>query len=176
MDFKMAVSRGWRMIQLDRSAVREVLGDTDALVPSLVILAIAGVASAIGSFNFIGVLYMPIILPAFYFVCVGLVHLAASAFGGSGSYVSTYNAYGHSLGLLYWISVIPLLGIFLGFFAMIWGVVMGVVIVEENYSLSRGKAIVAVLVPMLLFCVCIGGIMVLFFGGIASLAAFGNAQ
>ncbi len=176
MDFVNAVRRGWQMVQLDRAAVREVLGDQDALVPSLVILAISGVASAIGQLNFAGIIVYPVLLPLVYFVCVGIVHLAAGLLGGSGRYLPAYCGYGHGVGLLHWVTIIPFVGPFIGFFAMIWGLVVGVVIVEENYALSRGKAIVAVLVPTVLFCVCIGGAMVLFFGGLATFAALGNAR
>jgi hypothetical protein len=174
MDFTAAISRGWRMIQLDRSAAREVLGDQDALIPSLVIIAISGVAAAIGQLNIAGIFVLPILMPIFYFVCVGIVHLAASVLGGSGSYLPTYCGYGHGVGLLYWVTVIPIVGPIIGFFAMIWGLVVGVVIVEENYALSRGKAIVAVLVPAVLCCVCAGA-AILFFG-VASLALFGITQ
>ncbi len=176
MDFKQAVSRGWRMIQLDRSAVREVLGDENAFVPALVILAIAGAASAIGSLNPLGLFVAPFLVPAIYFVLIGIVHIAAGLLGGSGDYMATYRAYGHGPGVLSWISVIPLVGPFLGLIVTVWHIVIATVIVEENYGLSRGKAIFAVLVPMILFCVCIGGIVTVFFGSMLGLAGLSEAR
>ncbi len=175
MNFGQALNRGWRMIQLDRGAVREVLGDDDAFVESLVILAISGVASAIGSFNPIALFVLPFMIPAIYFVLVGIVHVAAGALGGSGDFMATYRAYGHGPGLLAWVNVIPLVGPFIGLIVMIWHVVMATVIVEENYRLTRGKAVFVALVPTLLFCGCIIGVVVTFFGGLVGLGAFSES-
>ena len=51
------------------------------------------------------------------------------------------------LGLL--VAIIPFLKVIIGILTTIWGIVVSVVILENVHKLTRGKAIVVVLLPVI---------------------------
>ncbi|MBP7148329.1 MAG: YIP1 family protein [Acidobacteria bacterium] len=132
-------------------ALREVAADANALIPALVILAIAGVAAGIGSLNPLMVVVFIVLVPLWSFVWVGILHLLSMLFGGKGGYMPFFQAYGHGVGLVNWVGVVPFVG---GLVAMVWGIIVSVVIVEEVHALPRGKAIAVVLIPLAVLLLC----------------------
>lgn len=184
MDFGQAFSRGLKIAQLNRGAIRETADDAGALAPGLVIFAIGQILAAIGSVALnmvmgqqspinpaIQILATPFIALIFVFIMGGIFHLLAKLFGGDGGYMGLMRAYTHGPGLIGWVGVIPCIG---GIVAFFWGVAAAVVIIAENYRMSVGKAVVVVLIPLFL---CIGAgvaAIVLGVGAAMSSGAFGG--
>ncbi|MBI4149943.1 YIP1 family protein [Candidatus Woesearchaeota archaeon] len=152
MTFGVYVKKAWQVVQLDSSAMKSLAKDQKAFLMGVAIVALAGVAAAIGSFNPFGILIMPIIMVLLSFVAVGILHLLALLFGGKATYGELYNIMAHSA-ILNWVLVVPFLGMPLALLAGLWRMVVAVVALETVHQLSRGKAIAVVLIPVLVVIV-----------------------
>ncbi|MBN2457528.1 YIP1 family protein [Candidatus Woesearchaeota archaeon] len=148
MGFKEYVMQGIDILKLDSKAINKAAKDPDATKMALLFIAIAGVASAIGAWNFVGIIFVPIITVIMAFVSVGVLHLLAKLFGGSGSYMELFRPLGIAE-IIMWITVIPFIGPILGSIVGIWFMVAAVVIIREVHKLSTGKAIMVVLIPVI---------------------------
>ncbi len=169
MDFEKTLRRAWAIVTLDRAAMRETAADPQALVPGLVITAIGGALSAIGSFQF---LLIPVTAAlAVVFVAIGAAIFwgLGLAFGGKAEFVPLFRVFLHAQ-LTNWASLIPFVG---GVVAAVWGIVVAVVTLEEVHGLSRGKAVAVVLIPVLLLSACCAVLVTMF--GIALLGGAGAA-
>ncbi len=152
MDFKLALTRAWAIVTLDREAIREVAGDENALVPALVITAIGGLLGSLVTMNPVfwvgGVVFSLVALVVF----AGILYLLAVLFGGQGDFLSLFRVLGHGSGLVSWAGIVPVVGSLAG----LWSIPIAVIAVEDLYGLTRGKAIAVVLIPvavlLLLFC------------------------
>jgi len=169
MGFGDYVKRGIEIVKLDSSAVMHASRDANAFSMGLLVLLIAGIASAIGQLNLFGIIINPIGTIIGAFVWVGILHIFALLFGGRASYSELFRPLALAM-VLNWITVIPLLGVFLGFLAGVWQIVVSVVAVENVYRLSRGKAIAVVLIPLAMLFIL--AFCFVFFVGTAFL--FGN--
>ncbi len=151
MDLKQALQRAWQIVQLDRAAIREVAADPNAMLPGLVLMALSGAIAALLSLNPFGILLGPVIAVVGAFVGTAVLHVLALLFGGRGSYGALFNAGAHGHALLSAANVVPVLG---SLVALVWGVVVSVVNLEEVHGLSRGRAVIVVLIPVLLTLAC----------------------
>jgi hypothetical protein len=73
-------------------------------------------------------------------------------------------AYGHAISVLV---LLPFCG---GLVAFVWWVAVGTVGLSEVHGIGRGKALAAILLPVLVVCCCCAGAIALVVGGAASLA------
>ena len=85
------------------------------------------------------------------FVLVGLLHVLARIFGGSATFLELYRPLG-TAAPLHWVLVVPFIGPFLGFLAMMYSLVVTVRVVETAGDLPRSKALAVV---TLLFGLCL---------------------
>ncbi len=144
-----------KIIQLKTEQIDKTAKDEGAFVMGLVIIALAGVASAIGTFNFPGLIFNPVLSIVGAFLVTGLLHLLATLlFKGEGDFLEFFRPVSLTY-ILYWVMVIPFLGWALSPLAGIWGLVVSVLIVERVYGLDRAKAIATV-------AIVIGAFMMLF--------------
>jgi hypothetical protein len=176
-DLKAGIDRAIRIVKLDRATMAQVALDEKALVVGVVIAAIAGLASGIGSITQ-GVTYLFLMPPAFVigsFIGVGLIYLAGLLFKPPRwDYMQLYRTLSHSY-ILSWVgvlSIIPFLGALIAFAAAVYQLVVSVVTVETLGKVDRGKAILIVLIPLVVCCGVIGIGMLLF--GAAIMAALGG--
>ena len=113
----------------------------------------------------IGGLIMP-------FIWAGIIHVMMMILGGAErSYEVTYRTvcYAAAPNVL---GVIPFVGIIGG----IWGIVCTIVGLTRTQNCSTGKAVMAVLIPMLvLMCLCIGLIVLAVVAGVGMAAAASQA-
>ncbi|NJN64101.1 MAG: hypothetical protein HC882_03965 [Acidobacteria bacterium] len=170
MDFMKMFSRAWRIVSLDRPAVAETGEDESALMPALVAVIVLSLLSGVVS-SLLGAFLssmtgqpptgmalsigMSVGFAVFgLFVGSGIMHLVAGmVFSGQGSYLGLVRNVAHSTVLMSLIGFIPCCGAFIG---LIWGLVVAVVIVQEWYKLTLGKAIAAVAVYFVVVLIVVG--------------------
>ena len=143
------VKLAMEIVQLKGKSMDAVSKDKNAFKMAMLFIAIGGVASAIGSFNPIGIILNPILAIVASFVGVGILHLIAKLFGGKAKYQELYSVIGLA-SILQWISIIPLLGMALGGIAGLWMMVVNVIAVKNMHKLSIGKAVIVVLIPVII--------------------------
>lgn len=179
-------SRGFGIAMLNRNTIRETGEDEGALVPAVILVVASALISGI-----VGGLFWGFVLAMFnapapglvtnilqsligglvgLFVGAGIMHLVAGMiFGGQGSFLGLVRAYGHGNGLIGFLNFFPCLG---NIAVLIWGIVCAVVVVEEWYKLSLGKAIAAVAAAILVMVIIFCGVAALS-GGLAALSQGG---
>jgi hypothetical protein len=151
MDFAGYLQKGIMILQLDTDTIRDVYRDEEALVPAIAFFAIGGLASGVGHFSFRGIVFGMLLMTLVSFVAVGLLHVLARLFGGTASFLELYRPIGAAASV-HWVQVVPFVGSFLGFLAMLYSLVVTVRVVETAGGLPRSKALVVV---TLLFGLCL---------------------
>jgi hypothetical protein len=111
----------------------------------------------------------PIILTVVLFIWSGIVHLCLMLVGGANqAYLVTFKTmcYVETASLA---NLIPFCG---SYVSPIWSVVLAVVGLREVHRTTTGKAALAVLLPLGLFCICLAVLMFAF--GAAMFGAMGG--
>jgi len=149
------VQKALEIIQLKTEQIDSTAKDEGAFIMGLVMIALAGVASAIGRFDLPGLIFNPVLFVVFAFIWTGLLHLLATLlFKGEGDFMEFFRPTSHTY-ILYWVMVVPFLGWALAPLAGIWSLVVSVLIIERIYGLDRAKAIATV-------AIVVGAFMLLF--------------
>ncbi len=145
-----------QILQLDVGTINRVSRDEEALLPALLFFAIAGLASGAGQFSFRGMIFGPIVATILSFVLVGLLSVLSRLFGGNAEFLDLYRPLGVAAPI-FWVQVVPLLGPFLVFLALVYFAVVAVAVVEQTGRLPKTKAlaIVALLAGISLFLVLV---------------------
>lgn len=159
LSFPDLLQLGWRILQLDERAIDTARGAGVTLPLALSIAAIGGAAGGLtgGIFS--------IVLGAVFAVAgltigVGIAHLLARAFGGTGDFEELLKVMAVA-SLVKWTTVVPVLGYFFHLAASIWFAVVMVVALRRLHGLTTGAAVLVMLVPTILV---LGGSMLLFLG------------
>lgn len=152
MAFSDYIKHGWYAAQLKGEAIDGLAQDKEGLGPAVGILAIAGVCAAIGTLNGLGIIYLPIVRIIAVFIGVGIMHFVATVFGGKAHFWNIFVPISCA-SVITWIAVIPFVGPVIAFLASLWLLVVAVVVIERAHGIDRGKAIVAVLTPVVLFII-----------------------
>ena len=165
-NFVEYVKRALEIVQLNTDEIDSVKGDEEAFTIGLVIIALSGVAAAIGSMAPFGV----VVLPVFYFIGAfigsGILHLIATvAFKGEGEFLDFFRPFSFAY-VLTWVSVVWVLNFVLTPLAFVWMCVVWVVCVERVYGLDRPKAIATVAIPVVVITV----LLMMFFAVVLSMA------
>jgi hypothetical protein len=117
------------------------------------------------------VILAPVLLLVFLFVWSGIVHVFLLLVGGANSgFLTTvrvlcYAGTSHLWGLL------PVCG---GLIGAVWGIVLQILGIAEAHRTTTGKAALAVLLPLLLCCVCVGIVFALMGATILALLRGGS--
>ncbi len=159
MAFSDYVKEGIEIIKLNSKAITKAAKDEDAFKYGLLILIIAGVAHAFGQRNIFAVVLNPIWFVIAAFIGVAIVHFFAILLGGKAQYMELFRSWSIA-NVLQWVGIlglIPFLGGLVVGLAGLWMIVVGVVIVQHVHSLSLGRAVLAVLMPIII----IGAIILL---------------
>lgn len=168
------VKQALEIVQLQPEAIDRASHDESAFTMGLIIIAIGGVAMAIGSLAIFGVVIFPIFMIVGAFIGAGLLHLLATmAFKGQGEFIEFFRPLSLAY-VLTWVNVVPLLNVVLGLVAWIWMLVVAVVIVERTYSLERPQAIATVAIPvvaMFVLFMILGAFMASLFFFFASMSS-----
>ena len=104
-----------------------------------------------------------VILPGFvllsYFIWTGIVHLFLMMMGGAKEgFETTARVIAYVSGSTAVFSVIPVCG---GLIGLVWGLVSEIIGLSEAHQTGIGSAIAAVLLPLVLCCLCVIGLVVL---------------
>lgn len=120
----------------------------------------------------VSVIFAPVYIIIGLFIWSAILHLCLVIVGGLQKSVAGFEgtfrvvSYGMIAQLA---NLIPIAGGFIGF---IWFLVLAILGVQQLHGTEQGKAVLAVLIPAILCCVCIG--MAIGLAGAGLLAAFAN--
>ena len=119
-----------------------------------------------------GLVFFIILVPALVgmgmFVASGVLHLCLMIVGGAKKpFETTFRVVCFSSGSTYLLSIIPFCG---GMITGVWNIVLEIIGLARSHEIDTGKAVLAVLLPMIVCC----GILLLFgiLGGFAALGLF----
>ena len=92
------------------------------------------------------------VVPLLFFLLMGIVYLLAKAFGGQGTFLEQCNSSLYiqaPLGIFSkLLALIPVVGRILNSVLSLYGIVLQVFVIMAVHRLSRGKAIAAILIPL----------------------------
>jgi len=131
------------------------------------------VASSVG-WTVAQILIAPILVVCGLFIGAAIMHLCVMIVGGlsnsNAGFEGTVRIVGYS-----WVAqlaqIVPLFG---GLIAMVWALVLYVMGIERLHRTTQGKAIAAVLIPVVLCCGC--ALIGIVLGGAALMSAFGKMR
>lgn len=126
-------------------------------------------------FWFLGLMIGAVLMPGFVligaFVSAAITHVSLFLVGGAKeSFETTFRVTAYVSGSTSLFQIIPFCG---GFIGGVWYLVAMIIGVREAHEISTGKAVLAILLPAILCCACLG-VMIFFFGA-AILTAIQNA-
>ena len=99
----------------------------------------------------IGLIISPILIAVALFIASGIFHLILMIFGwNKESFEATFRVVAYSEGA-YFFEIIPFIG---GLISLVWAMVLYTIGIKEVHKLSPGQAILVVLLPLILFCLC----------------------
>jgi hypothetical protein len=165
MEFGGYLQKGVQILQLDTDTIRQVYRDEDALLPAILFVALAGLASGVGQFSIRAMILGVVLMTLVSFVFVGLLHVLSRLFGGSATFLELYRPLG-AAAPVHWVLAVPFIGPILGFLAALYCLVVAVVVVETTGELPRSKSLVVVA----LFFALTLFLYLIFFAVIGSLA------
>lgn len=151
------VKAGIEIVKLNERTMVGVSKDKAAFWNGIAIVAIVGVAVAIGSLQPWMIAFLVPLVVLGSFINTGVTHIIALILGGRARYGEFYRTRAVSY-VIFWPLVIPFVGFFASIFLSIWDIVVLVVTVRAVHRLSTVRALVAVLLPIILV-----GILVMFF-------------
>ena len=137
------------IIQLNEEEIDRARGDEEAFTMGLVIIALGGLAAAIGTVSPFGVIALPVFFVVGAFIGAAILHLLATvAFGGEGEFMEFFRPFSLAY-IVTWVNVVWILNTVLAPLAWLWICVVAVICVERNYGLERTRAVATVAIPVL---------------------------
>ena len=114
------------------------------------------------------ILLSPVLVIAFMFIASGILHLCLMIVGGARKpFETTFRVVCFSSGSTSLLSMIPFCG---GLISGVWNIVLEIIGVARAHEIDTGKAVLAVLLPII---VCCGGLILLgILGGFSALSMF----
>ena len=152
IDFGNSVKQSIEIVKLNGKVAENVSKDKNATLNGILIIAIGAFLSQALNLEIITIVSTLIIGIIGYFIVIGITHIVAHLFGGKAKFIEYFRAQSHAniLGWLGILAIIPFLGGIINILATIWGIVVSVMILENVHKLTRGKAIVVALLPIIL--------------------------
>jgi hypothetical protein len=125
-----------------------------------------GMMGAVGLWAIGYILLSPVIVIVWVFVVSGILHLCLMIVGGAKkSFETTFRVVCFASGSTYLLSIVPVCG---GVIASVWNIVLWCIGLARAQEIDTGKAVTAVLIPMV---VCCGGaILIGVLGGFSALS------
>jgi hypothetical protein len=117
------------------------------------------------SFIIVDLIFTPVKVALGLFICGAIIHLCLMLFGGANrSFETTFRVFGYATGAAYLFCLVPACG---GLVALVYLVVLTTTGVARAHQTTTGKALLAVLSPIILCCVFAGLIALLLGGALA---------
>jgi len=122
----------------------------------------------VGIWSLAYIILAPVMVVVGIFIISGILHLCLMIVGGAKkSFETTFRVVCFSSGSTYLLSMIPFCG---GVIAGVWNIVVEIIGLARAHETDTGKAVMAVLLPII---VCCGGFMLLgILGGFSALTLF----
>lgn len=114
----------------------------------------------------------PVLIVIGLFIWSGIVHLCLMMLGGHKDSTAGYEGTFRAVSYSYVSSLAQIIPFFGGLIALVWNVILVVIGLVRMHRTSQGKALGAVLIPIVLCCLCVGAAIALMIGTIMS--AIGN--
>ncbi|HQR68361.1 MAG TPA: YIP1 family protein, partial [Thermoanaerobaculia bacterium] len=138
-----------------RDVVRHSLATSGGMIAAQVILA-------------------PLFIVIGLFIGAAIIHLCILVVGGLSNSKAGFEGTVRILGYSWVAQLAQIIPVFGGLIAAIWALVLNVMGIERIHRTTQGKAIAAVLIPVILCCGCV--LLALVIGGAALLSAFGKMR
>jgi hypothetical protein len=117
----------------------------------------AAMAGIVGGQLLCSLIMLPIQIGIGAFFGAGILHLCLMMLGGAKQpFETTFRAYVYSSGSGAALQVVPILGALVG---SLWGLVASCIAIAKTHEIPTGKAVLAVLLPMI---VCCGALIIIF--------------
>ncbi|HBG46380.1 MAG TPA: hypothetical protein DDW94_05250 [Deltaproteobacteria bacterium] len=152
-DFRKYLIKAFEIVKLKGEAASEAASDEAALLPGIAVLAIGGLAVAIGAvlqggagspiealFLFI---FAPVLNVLLFSLFIAVFHTVARLFGGKASFQSYYRAAALA-SIVSWTQAIPVVGTYLS----VWSIPVNVVVLESVHKLRRLEAAAVIALMM----------------------------
>lgn len=132
-------SLGWAAALSQQSSLQNLMG-----------------ASVSGMMLIVRVILTPILITLGLFIWAGLVHLVLMMAGGANkTFEASFRALSFAYGATALFAIVPCCG---GLIALIWGLIADCIGISRSHETDIGRAIIAVLLPVV---ICCGGIVLL---------------
>ncbi|HEY4706292.1 MAG TPA: YIP1 family protein [Thermodesulfobacteriota bacterium] len=141
------------IIKLRKEAAEEAANDEAALLPGILILAIGGLAVAIGAMlqgivrepveAAFFIFFAPILNVLIFSLFISVFHAIARLFGGKASFQAYYRAAALA-SIVSWVQIVPVVGTVLS----IWTLPVNVIVLEGVHKLRRIEAVAVVSLMM----------------------------
>ena len=155
MSFNDSIKQAVEIVKLNGKVAVNVSKDKTATLMGVLIIVIGGILSQILSLEIVTTISTLIVLIIGYFIVVGVMHILARLFGGKAKYMEYFRAESYA-SILNWLGVliiIPFLESTINFLISIlisiWGIVVSVMILQNVHKITRVKAIIVVLLPII---------------------------
>jgi hypothetical protein len=129
-----------------------------SLITVLFFFALSRVSLAFMSFSFMGIISSAIVLIG-SFIYAGVSQLIIMMFKGEKGYAETYKVIAYSSIPAILLGIIP----FFGFISWIYSIVLMVFGFSNNHNISKGKSVVAAIVPIFVMILFIIGLIILIY-------------
>ena len=161
----------WSVVTLKTGSVKALAKTPKVKGFGYLTVLISTVAMAIGGLN-------PLVILAYPFQLIGLwifvllAHFSASTlFKGKGD-LQNFWGISSNLQMIYWVTVIPIVGPFISWIVGIYGLVLSGFAIRDHYGLTTGKAILALIIAILIPAI-VFGILAAIFAAIFGAALWG---
>ena len=144
-----------------------------SMMPGLADKDLGGFATSSAAGFIFSVIFAPIFIAIALFVWSGILHLCMTLVGGleqsTAGFEGTFRVVSYS-SVTQLANIVPIIG---GLISFVWSIVLGVIGLVALHKTSQNKALLAILIPVILCCVCFSIAM---FAGMASLMAMFAGQ
>lgn len=155
MNFIKNISQGFNILKLKKEAIKKISENKGATNTGILIVMIAGLLSVVGLYKtpdyYKVLITAPIFTLVFFILSTGVLQVFVRLFGGKIKYAELFRVLSHAA-IMCWLwlfLVIPTFGDILNLAIIAWGAVVAIATVEKVNELSRTRAILAVLIPLI---------------------------
>lgn len=104
-------------------------------------------------------IFMPLIVTMGLFISSGIAHVCLMIVGGAKrGFEATFRVFAYTNGSVALFQIVPFCG---GIVSGIWGLVCNIIGLKEAHETTTGKAVLAILLPVIFFIFCCGGALLL---------------
>jgi hypothetical protein len=148
--FKENIKNSFGILLFKEKPLIEISNSEKATAYGFLTIALAGIAMAISHLDLPGLIFLPINLIVGLFVEYPIFHLIAKfILGGKATGTQYFRSLSNAF-IIYWFTFIPIVGMFLQFIAGAWFIAINIFILHKVHKLSKPKAIILGLLPVIL--------------------------